>query len=190
MHALTHCYRCNYDLAGLPASHHCPECGFEYDDSMFLLLGWRLPPLGKKAAVRIALPLLTCAIIGGCAFGLSSIATFGLVSLAALLFVAAYALSRHSGESGERALVQYLITEDGIIGPTGRLHHWQRYSHPMLLREPPARWRLHIYPNWLEATFFGGVNAVLDCTESEAEAVRDEVERRIRRAQGVELSNP
>lgn len=28
---LTHCPICTYDLSGLPQSHTCPECGFEYD---------------------------------------------------------------------------------------------------------------------------------------------------------------
>jgi len=27
----TLCPKCDYDLQGLPASHACPECGFEYD---------------------------------------------------------------------------------------------------------------------------------------------------------------
>lgn len=26
------CYRCNYDLTGLPPTHHCPECGAGYDE--------------------------------------------------------------------------------------------------------------------------------------------------------------
>ncbi len=26
------CPRCLYDLHGLPANHHCPECGLHYDD--------------------------------------------------------------------------------------------------------------------------------------------------------------
>lgn len=31
---LTHCPVCRYDLTGLPKTHACPECGFEYDESM------------------------------------------------------------------------------------------------------------------------------------------------------------
>jgi hypothetical protein len=30
---LTKCPICRYDLTGLPASHRCPECGFEYDET-------------------------------------------------------------------------------------------------------------------------------------------------------------
>lgn len=29
---LANCPVCNYSLQGLPASHRCPECGFEYDE--------------------------------------------------------------------------------------------------------------------------------------------------------------
>lgn len=31
---ITKCPICRYDLAGLPKNHTCPECGFEYDESM------------------------------------------------------------------------------------------------------------------------------------------------------------
>ena len=39
---LIRCPKCGYDISGLPARHQCPECGFAYDQSMFLLEGWRL----------------------------------------------------------------------------------------------------------------------------------------------------
>jgi len=39
---ITHCPVCNYDLTGLPKNHHCPECGFEYDEST-AFWDWRVP---------------------------------------------------------------------------------------------------------------------------------------------------
>ncbi len=35
--ALTECPACHYDLTGLPKTHRCPECGFEYDETMRVL---------------------------------------------------------------------------------------------------------------------------------------------------------
>ncbi len=31
---ITKCPICRYDLTGLPKNHRCPECGFEYDETM------------------------------------------------------------------------------------------------------------------------------------------------------------
>ncbi len=31
---ITKCPMCRYDLSGLPKNHQCPECGFEYDETM------------------------------------------------------------------------------------------------------------------------------------------------------------
>jgi hypothetical protein len=31
---ITKCPVCRYDLTGLPKNHRCPECGFEYDETM------------------------------------------------------------------------------------------------------------------------------------------------------------
>ncbi len=37
---MSRCIVCRYDLTGLPASHACPECGFEYDETMMV---WSTP---------------------------------------------------------------------------------------------------------------------------------------------------
>ena len=37
---LTTCPKCRYSLAGLPAVHACPECGFEFDATMTCLDVW------------------------------------------------------------------------------------------------------------------------------------------------------
>lgn len=45
---LTHCPVCKYDLTGLPTDHRCPECGFEYEESMRL---WVAPALPRWTTV-------------------------------------------------------------------------------------------------------------------------------------------
>lgn len=46
---LGRCPQCDYSLRGLPRRHQCPECGFTYDESMFVLYGW--PGRGKRPVV-------------------------------------------------------------------------------------------------------------------------------------------
>jgi len=38
---LTHCPQCEYDLAGLPVKHACPECGYAYDKGDIVVRGWK-----------------------------------------------------------------------------------------------------------------------------------------------------
>lgn len=37
---LTHCPQCEYDLAGLPEKHACPECGYAYSKDAIVVRGW------------------------------------------------------------------------------------------------------------------------------------------------------
>ena len=58
---LTRCPACAYDIDGLPPRHRCPECGFVYDERMFLLEGWRLP--GRRTWLRMMIVYGPIAII-------------------------------------------------------------------------------------------------------------------------------
>lgn len=40
----THCPVCRYDLTGLPKEHRCPECSFEYDETMTV---WWMPAVPR-----------------------------------------------------------------------------------------------------------------------------------------------
>lgn len=54
---ITHCPICRYDLPGLPPNHRCPECGFEYDESMRI---WRP---GRTLRQFPAIPLLVMGLV-------------------------------------------------------------------------------------------------------------------------------
>ena len=47
---ITRCPVCRYDLTGLPKHHRCPECGFEYDETMRWWPG-RKPSLWPAAII-------------------------------------------------------------------------------------------------------------------------------------------
>lgn len=48
------CPSCEYDLAGLPDEHTCPECGFEYDpDAVVIHLPGKAPAVGNLLGVGI-----------------------------------------------------------------------------------------------------------------------------------------
>ena len=196
MHAterLTRCPACNYDIAALSRRSRCPECGFAYDEKMFVLEGWRLP--GRRAWLRGAIIYGPIAVIGlgvlryDLAWSVNVI--LAMVVCAAAVMAIAYLLAWRRDKSGGRVLRSYLITDDGVARTGQRtVYMWRNYSHVMLM---PAgeNWRIHLYPSWWRAVGPPAVNALLQCDEREAEAVRDEVQRRInaaRRADAEERS--
>lgn len=52
---ITKCPVCRYDLTGLPKNHTCPECGFEYDETMRIWLG---PKPGWTLAILSSVPTI------------------------------------------------------------------------------------------------------------------------------------
>ncbi len=185
---LTHCPACNYDIADLSRRSRCPECGFAYDEQMFMLEGWRLP--GRGAWLRAAIIYGPIVVIGlgvlRFDFAWSVDVILALVAGAAAITTLAYVLAWRRDKSGGRVLTSYLITADGVARPGRRtVYMWRNYSHVMLMPAGEG-WRLHLYPSWWRAVGPPVVNALLQCGEREAEAVRDEVQRRINAARRAE----
>lgn len=159
---------------------------------MFLLEGWKLPTwrtrgqwwrrygpmLGLGAIVML---LVYPPFFWSCQMVLILLGAGVLVFVVPRLYLhLRYGSERH-------ALVQYLITEDGVARPRGgRVYRWKEYSHLMLLAEGTDVWRLHVYPTWSRVFGPPVVNAVLECDQAEAEAVRDEIQRRISAARRAE----
>ena len=185
---LTRCPACDYDIAALARRSRCPECGFAYDEHMFMLEGWRLPD--RRQWLRAAIIYGPFAVIGSgvlrYSFSLSSDVIAAIVVGAAVCTALAYMLAWRRDKSGGRVLTSYLITDDGVARPGRRaVYMWSNYSHVMLMPAGKS-WRLHLYPSWWRRVGPPAVNAILRCGEREAEAVRDEVQRRINVARRAE----
>lgn len=180
---ITRCPRCGYELSALPNRHRCPECGFVYDEQMFVLEGWRLPGLrewGKTAFVFGPVAAIAAGVLRyEAGWGWNMIGA--ILMVAALVVGALYLLVQHRDRSGRRVLTRYLITADGVarFGRHTRTYLWRNYSHVMLLPDGRQGWRLHLYPSWWKLYGPPIVNARLDCDERDAEAVRNEIQRRI-----------
>ena len=189
---LTSCPACGYDIDSLPPRHRCPECGFVYDERMFLLEGWRLP--GRRTWLRATVIYGPIAVIAMGVlrheFGLSRRVLLVIVAIAAMVLTLAYLVAwRRGGRTGRRALARWLITEDGVARPGRRaVYLWRNYSHVMLI-PAGSGWRLHLYPSWWRVPGPPMVNARLACSESDAVAVRDEIQRRINAARHAEADS-
>ncbi len=189
---LTRCPACGYDIEGLPPRHRCPECGFVYDERMFLLEGWRLP--GRRTWLRTLIVYGPIAFIAlgvlRHEFGWSPRVLLVIVATAGVVLTLAYLVAWRRGDrSGRRALSRWLITEDGVARPGQRaVYLWRNYSHVMLWAAGSG-WRLHLYPSWWRVAGPPLVNARLMCNESDAEAVRDEIQRRINAARSAEAES-
>ena len=55
---ITKCPVCRYDRTGLPRNHRCPECGFEYNETMRV---WIAPDRSRAAVLGVILYLVACA---------------------------------------------------------------------------------------------------------------------------------
>jgi len=181
---LSHCPRCSHNLAALPPRGRCPDCGFQYDEKMFLLDGWRLPG-GRQWARALVLwgpiGLLVMAVLTvESGRGVDLVLVPVIVAVAAIAGVYLWAARRDS--SGQRALLRYLITEDGVARPGRHIYLWRNYSHLSLIEQNEHTWRLHLYPSWWRLIGPPIVSARLECDQAEAEAVRHEIQRRINKA--------
>ncbi len=189
---LARCPACAHDIDGLPTRHRCPECGFAYDERMFVLDGWRLP--GRRAWLRMMIVYGPVAFIAlgvlRSEFGWSMAALLATATTAGAVLTLAYLVAWRRGDTtGRRALARWLITEDGVARHGRRtVYLWRNYSHVMLWAAGSG-WRLHLYPSWWRVLGPPLVNARLMCNEADAEAVRDEIQRRINAARRAEAES-
>ncbi len=145
---------------------------------MFVLEGWRLPDVRTwvRAGVIYSPVVLLGLLILRFEFGWSWRILATILAAAVIVAAALYWYVHRRDDTGGRALVRYLITEDGVArmgSRGGRIYLWRNFSHLMLLSDGEGAWRLFGPPI---------VNARLVCPDQEAEAVRDEIQRRINAA--------
>jgi len=138
---LTHCPQCGYDLAGLPRRHNCPECGFAYDESMFVVVPFDRP--GAEASfdfldlvIGLILFVVFAAFAG--AIGLAFRRASGMGCLVFLLLPVAIVLVRRvrvgtgSSQSQHPERTRAIIfTTEGVqklMHMSRRPKSWQRFS--------------------------------------------------------------
>ncbi len=154
---------------------------------MFLLEGWRLPDFRRSArdVVRYGGGLALAAVLG-LMIGLTLFAVAVFCGAVIVIAAALYGYVALRDSTGSRALVRYLISDDGVarVGRRGcgRIYLWRNYSHLALLQEGADTWRLHLYPAWWHLFGPPMLNARLEGSSEEANNVRIEIERRIHAA--------
>jgi len=188
------CPQCNYDLAHLPRNHRCPECGFAYDEWTIVLENWRLPTIGSifRAIARNAIYLLAAAIAIAALFANLTILVAILLVFGAYLgaLLVAHGWFRVRGRgiqcwvAGREGLQRIGLGEQGLDAGRSRRRafSWRAYSHVYVSREGEQAHRLHLYPSWWRPMGPPIISALLHVGESEADAIRDEIQGRINAA--------
>lgn len=155
---------------------------------MLVLEGWHVPGLASLPrfsflyGTPFAIVLLMLrGILGWSWFVL------GIITAVAIgVVIALHLYVRYRDASNSRALVRYLISTEGVARWGGPTHPWREYSHLMLLPDGNRAWRLHLYPDWWRLYGPPTVNARLECTDKEADAIRAEIQQRINAARRAE----
>jgi hypothetical protein len=149
---LTHCPVCRYDLTGLPENHRCPECGFEYDETMRWWPG-RKPSLWPAAIlVFINSWFFLLPLIYGAPLGIFTARYFLSVLFAPALVLVITILAYRNPSF-------LLISDKGVFLklPPRKLQFffWSELWVPSpaegFLRPPDADWNRGVYGNRLVA---------------------------------------
>lgn len=185
---LKHCPQCGYDLATLPRKHRCPECAFEYDESMFALAVWRHGDRPNPWMVLImAFLILVCVptAVAALFFPVASVyrtffwpvmavgSVFGLVHEVRKYVLSFKAQTNSLVLAGSRRIA---LCWDGRW-KAGR--EWSKLKGFKFRRTWRSKWRLRLRQKWWHPLLGWDIDVVLDGTQREAALLRNEIRRRI-----------
>lgn len=204
------CPTCGYDVSGLPHQHQCPECGFAYDEGMYLLVAnvrrpnrfqtwqerlWIAPALlgfvvlTRKPIPGVAIPILWALVI------------IIVVSIS----VARRVTRKRQGGDSKLWIQREGIAVQNAVGKW-KLIPWKKFERLRLWQiiggintftkhdlagvtrpaqdqpGPPQLWRVWIQPGLFERVKFGGVEFEIHCTPADIELLVEDLRKRIETA--------
>lgn len=178
------CPECDYDLGGLPHAHNCPECGFEYDESIFDLRVWLA---GSTASRRFdSLAYLVFAVVFGVLFVLRRawiLSHFLVVMMAGFVaFGVTGAVTRFFSNRRKHGDAKVLCTPDGLslrLGSRCLFHPWSGLNLLRVRRAAGGKWRFRLAYRWPRRFFTEDICFVISGTNREAALLRKEFRRQI-----------
>lgn len=202
---LRRCPQCDYDLEGLPRCHQCPECGFAYDESMFVLYGWpgrRQRPVVWRALITVGVELPMAIFIFYLALSTLRLRQWP-ESLVVPLLLSVYAFRIATWIRNRRlrlahgGMIQLCFASNGVGQRLGRgkphLIPWKQLRAFHFRRAGRDVWHLQlsrgVWGRVLSVPFVHRVErrrvyAMIECDRREAALIRNEIRRRFRAAHG------
>ncbi len=198
---LRRCPRCDYNLEGLPRSHICPECGFAYDASMFVLYGWPRRsdrPVLWRALLSLAANLPVVIFLFYLAFATPRFSVWpgSLVIpllVALYLFWAVTWIQKRRLRIAGIGMIQLCFSSSGAGARFGKgkphFIPWRRFRDFRFRRAGRGAWRLRLscglWRELLTVPFVRRVephkvSAIIECSRREAALIRSEIRRRLR----------
>ncbi len=187
------CPMCGYDLRGLQRRHRCPECGFTYDETMFMVCGWprssdRPNLWGALVPGGAFLGFLVYVIIRhGYQLLMSVPVVYWIILLASIPWAIVSWVRRRDVRQQRGGTVQLLFSSLGASQRKGsgqpNFIPWTEFSRLLFWRVGKNLWCLVLdVGRW--RTFWRGkyVRAVIECSRREAALLRSELRKRLRAA--------
>ncbi len=179
---LKRCPHCDYDLAALPRHHRCPECGFEYDEWMFMLGAWPAVETRPRPwqLPAYAVLIVVCLAIWG--FKLLQGVTSWPFLAAAGVFGGSLVnwTVRRRKQLRRQGTVSVFASREGIgLGPAGKLprvRRWSRFRKVNCRRVKSGLWRIYVGWPWWYLKFSSAVVAYIECSDEEGELLRERLD--------------